>query len=55
MEQHIAEVRAERALHHAIPPATSVTYERGNEVLVWREKLANNRVGEWVGPFIVDL
>lgn len=50
----MAKVRIDRALHHAVPPAADVTYERNDEVLIWREKLLSNRIGEWVGPYPVD-
>ena len=55
MEQHMAKLRIDRALPHAVPPAANVTYERNDEVLVWREKQVNNRIGEWVGPYSVCL
>ncbi len=25
----------------------------GDEVLIWREKVPNNHIGEWLGPFRV--
>ncbi len=25
-------------------------YDPGDQVLVWREKVVNHRIGEWVGP-----
>lgn len=31
-----------------------MTYETGNEVLLFREKIVNNRIGEWIGAFKVS-
>ena len=28
------------------------TYSSGDNVLVWREKIVNNRIGEFIGPLI---
>ena len=29
------------------------TLDPGDQVLVWREKVVNHRIGEWIGPFTV--
>lgn len=54
MEQHMARVRTDRALRHAVPPAADQNFQQGDKVLVWREKIVNNRIGEWLGPFEVE-
>lgn len=48
MEHHMEKLRTEPALRHAVPQAADVTYERNDEVLIWREKKVNNRIGEWI-------
>ena len=53
MEKCMAELRLKRALHHAVPPAADRVYQAGDKALVWREKLLANRIGEWIGPFVV--
>lgn len=54
MKKYLAKIRTDRALRHAIPAAAYVTYEQGEEILVWREQQVNNRIGESVGPHVVD-
>ena len=51
--KHLAQARVERALNHNTPPATDRTYQPGEQVLIWREKLIENRIGEWVGLYTV--
>ena len=46
MTTHMAQVRINSALKHAIPAAANQVYEDNQKVLVWREKKINNRVGE---------
>ena len=53
MAKHLALTRVNRALKHNTPAATNRVYQPGDEVLVWREKLVENRIGEWVGPYTV--
>eukprot|EP00171_Calliarthron_tuberculosum_P022450 IDg22450t1 len=50
VSKHMGKLRIARALRHAIPPAADISYEPGEQVLVWREKQVNNRIGEWMGP-----
>lgn len=54
MEKHMAELRLRRSLKHNPPPATDYILKPGDEVLVWREKLVEHRIGEFIGPFLVD-
>ena len=35
------------------PPSTDFSYAPGDKVLVWREKVIENRIGEWLGPYTV--
>ena len=54
MERHMATLKLKRALKHNVPPAADVPFDVGEKVLVWREKIVNNRIGEWVEPFTVE-
>ena len=54
MSAQMAKVKLKRAMHHAVPPACDRSYEPGDEVLVWRERIVGNRIGEWLGPLKVD-
>lgn len=53
VDEHMAKLRVERALRHAVPPSADRPFSPGDSVLVWREKIVNNRSGEWVGPLQV--
>lgn len=53
MEHHMARLRLHRALRHRVPKSADARLQPGDKVLVWREKLVNNRIGEWVGPYSV--
>ncbi len=44
-------MRVSRALKHAVPSARDRLYQPGDQVLVWRERQVNNRIGEWVWTF----
>ena len=50
----MAKLRVNRALRHQVPTAANAMFDPGDKVLVWREKIVNNRIGEWMGPYIVD-
>ncbi len=54
MQKHMAKMRVARALKHAVPGASDRLYQPGDQVLVWRERQVNNRIGEWIGLFSVD-
>ena len=53
VERHIAKLRVNRALKSKVPQATDTFFEVGQRVLVWRQKVISNRIGEWMGPFVV--
>lgn len=53
MGKFTAKVLINHALRHAVASAADQRYNHGDKVLVWREKLISNRIGEWVGPFDV--
>ena len=53
MAKHLAQVRINRALKHNTPVATDRVFQPGDKVLLWREKVVENRIGEWVGPYTV--
>jgi len=50
----MGKARVARALKHTVPPSTDHPLKAGDQVLVWKEKVVNNRIGEWLGPFTVD-
>ncbi len=49
----LAQSRVRRALHHQMPPAMDRTHNPGDKVLLWRHKVVERRIGQWVGPYIV--
>ena len=49
----MSEMHIKRALKHRPPAAADRAYKPGDSVLIWREKIFNNRIGEWLGPFTV--
>ena len=53
MEKCMAELRVRRALNHSTPNASIRAYSPGDQVLVWRERVVDNRIGEWTGLFTV--
>lgn len=53
MQRHMAQMRINRALKHSVPSAADIAYKPGDKVLLWREKVVNNRIREWVGPLEV--
>ena len=54
MSTIMAKMRIARGLRHAVPSATDNTYKIGDKVLVWRENMVNSRIGEWLGPFVIE-
>ena len=54
MSQHAAQAKVNRALKQQVPAASHLTYTPGDQVLVWREKSVENRIGEWIGPYTVE-
>ena len=53
MAKHLAQAKVTRALHQNIPPATDRRYQPGDKVIIWREKIVENRIGKWMGPYTV--
>ena len=49
----MAKMKVSRALRHKTSRGATQTYEVGSKVLVWRERVYANRIGEWIGPFSV--
>lgn len=54
MQTHMSKLRVDRALKHKTPAAANMSYKIEDQVLVWREKIVDSRIGEWLGPFTVD-
>lgn len=44
-------LRVQRAHRHRVPIAADCVLEFGQEVLLWREKVVENCIGEWIGLF----
>ena len=53
IQRIMAKMRVARGLRHSVPLAANRAYDPGDQVLVWREKIVNHRIGEWLGPFTV--
>lgn len=47
MEYEMNKMRTRRALCHRVPRAADVTFEVGDQVLVWRERPIADQIGEW--------
>lgn len=37
---------------HNTPPATDTIYKPGDHVLIWREKQVENRISDWLCPYV---
>lgn len=46
MEKIMAKNKINRALRHTVPPFSKEYFENGDLVLVWRENVISNRIGE---------
>ena len=53
MIQELSVAKIKRSLQLQTPYATDRPYQPGDSVLVWREKIVNNRIDEFIGLFIV--
>ena len=53
MSQHLEQTKVWRALKHSTPPATDRSYQPGDKVLVWHEKVIENCIEEWKGPYTI--
>ena len=51
MAEAQAQSKLKRALKHQSPKMKDHIYSPSYKVLVWREKIVNNRIGEFIGPF----
>ena len=47
----MSKMRLKRALHYDAPPAAVFTLREGDGVLVWRETVLSNLIGEWLAYF----
>lgn len=54
MNAHMAKLRIQRALKRRTGTLKDACFQPGYKVLAWREKMVNNRIGEWMGPSIAD-
>ena len=53
MAQELADSQMKRSIKHKKPSATDHVYDPGEYALVLRDTIVNNRIGEFIGPFIV--
>ena len=53
MAKYLAQSSVKRAMHHQTPQAADRTYQPGDEVLIWRENIDENRIGQCLGPYKV--
>lgn len=53
MAKEIAQFSLKRVLHHNTAPVTDIVYEPGDQVIIWREKVVENHIGEWLVPCTV--
>lgn len=53
MQKHMEKSRISRALKYSVPPAADNHYQPRDQVPVWREKIVNNLIGEWICLFSV--
>ena len=49
----MAAAQIKKAQNHQTPAGSDNIFEPGQKVLVWREKVVKNRIGEWLGPYVV--
>ena len=49
----MAELRVRRALKHSTPTASSRVNSPGDQMLVWRQRVVDGRIGERLSPFTV--
>lgn len=48
MTENLAKLKVKRAIHYKMLHASDRIYQPEDEVLVWSEKLIENRIGEWL-------
>ena len=53
MAKYLAQARVKRALHHQTPRRADVNYQPDHKFLLWREKLLENGIVEWIGTYTV--
>ena len=53
VSRNLAKNRTLRAVKYSAPPAADRSYQPGDKVLVWREEVVENGIGEWIGPYAV--
>ena len=51
MAQAQSQAMISRATKHQTPALRGHIYSLGDNVLVWRDKIANNRTNELIGPY----
>lgn len=53
IEKLMFAMKLKRSLHYTVSPSADRSYQPGDLVLIWKEKVGSNRLGEWIGPFAV--
>lgn len=54
MGKIVSKRKLSRALHHTVPPACDRSYQPGENVLVWTEKIVSNRIAQWLGSIVIE-
>lgn len=53
MYRILSKLRVAGGLKHNVPGAADVAYDTGDLALVWTDKAASHRIGDWLGPYAV--
>ena len=53
MGQELAAAKLKRSIKPKIQSATEYVYYAGDSVLVWRERIVNSKIDEFIRPFTV--
>ncbi len=53
MAKHMSSFKLKQALRHNVDPAADRIIQPSDKELIWKERIIENRIGEWVGPYIV--
>lgn len=53
MDTQMTSLRVNQTFRHNIPPASDNIHKIGVQVLVFRKRRINTRIGAWLGPFTI--
>ena len=49
----MAKVRINRTLNNPTPPSADLSFQEGDQALIWRDKIFYNHIREWMAPFML--